>query len=115
MKKDFDYRRMGSRIREKREYHHMSREQFAEELDITPRFLSDVEYGYKGLGLPKVLDACRILETTVDYLVGYDYDRCGSEKRTHLEAELLEALHDCSDEQLRYVIEMVKIFVDSHR
>ena len=47
--KEFDRVGMGVRIRLSRERANFSREQLSEHLDITPKFLSDIECGNRGL------------------------------------------------------------------
>ena len=46
-----DWTAIGSRIRKQREYLGYTREQFAELLEVTPKFCSDIELGVKGLSL----------------------------------------------------------------
>ena len=40
-----DWSAIGKRIRQQREYMGLTREQFAEQIDVTPKFCSDIE-GY---------------------------------------------------------------------
>ena len=40
---------IGQRIRKQREFIGYTREQFAELLDVTPKFCSDIELGVKGM------------------------------------------------------------------
>ena len=40
-----DWVAIGGRIRKQREYLGLTREQFAEKLDITPKFCADIELG----------------------------------------------------------------------
>ena len=53
-----DWVAIGGRIRKQREYLGLTREQFAEKLDITPKFCSDIELGVKGMSVPTL---CRII------------------------------------------------------
>ena len=43
-----DWSAIGKRIRQQREYMGFTREQFAEQIDVTPKFCSDIETGAKG-------------------------------------------------------------------
>ena len=40
-----DWRAIGKRIRQQREFMGLTREQFAEQIDVTPKFCSDIEAG----------------------------------------------------------------------
>ena len=42
---------IGARIRLQREYIGYTREQFAELIDVTPKFCSDIELGVKGMSV----------------------------------------------------------------
>lgn len=55
-----DWVAIGGRIRKQREYLGLTREQFAEKLDITPKFCADIESGTKGMSVPTL---CRIATT----------------------------------------------------
>ena len=52
-----DWRAIGKRIRQQREFMGLTREQFAEQIDVTPKFCSDIEAGVKGMSVPTL---CRI-------------------------------------------------------
>ena len=47
-----DWIAIGKRIRQQREYMGLTREQFAEQIDVTPKFCSDIETGAKGMSIP---------------------------------------------------------------
>ena len=64
-----DWVSIGGRIRKQREFLGLTREQFAEKLDITPKFCSDIELGVKGMSVPTL---CRIADTlnlSTDYIL----------------------------------------------
>ena len=54
-----DWRAIGKRIRQQREFMGLTREQFAEQIDVTPKFCSDIEAGRP----PKIL--CNRRSSTV--------------------------------------------------
>ena len=115
MENNTDYRCMGSRIRGKRELHNMTREKLAEKLNVTPRFLSDVESGNKGMCLKNVIRTSRILETSVDYLVGNDTNPGKDIQRKRMEAELLEILRKCDNKQFVHMMAIAESFAESHK
>lgn len=43
-----DWTAIGARIRQQREYMGYTREQFAELIDVAPKFCADIELGLKG-------------------------------------------------------------------
>lgn len=64
-----DWGVIGARIRRQREYMDLTREQFAELLDITPKFCSDIELGVKGMSVPTLCKISKILRLPADYIL----------------------------------------------
>ena len=63
---------MGERIRKRRESLGMTREYLSERLDITPKFLADIEYGAKGMSLKVFSRLVQVLNVSADYLLTGD-------------------------------------------
>jgi len=89
-----DWTSVGKRIRTKRELLGYSRERFAELLDITPKFCSDIELGIKGMSIPTLCKIADVLTLSTDYILfGSDVhsplsemiQRCPKEKQKYLE------------------------------
>ena len=67
MKKKYDSS-IGMRIREKREMLGYSREYVAEQAEMSPSFLSDVELGTKGFSASTLMKLCKVLGLSADYI-----------------------------------------------
>jgi len=67
--KDIEPLAMGERIRQYREKNGMTREQLAERMEVTPRFIADVEYGSKGISLRNFTALVQILGVPADYIL----------------------------------------------
>lgn len=65
----FDQVAMGMRICLSREHAALSREQLAECLGITPKFLANIERGSRGLAMQKFILLVQILNVSADYLI----------------------------------------------
>lgn len=61
---------LGARVKHLRNEQRMTRETLAEALDVSTRFLADVEAGKVGVSLTTLTKLCRILNTSADYLLG---------------------------------------------
>lgn len=72
--KQLDLLQMGERIRQCRELKSMTREQLAERLDVSVKFLADIERGSKGMSLQNFYLLIQILDTSADYLLSGDLD-----------------------------------------
>lgn len=70
--KQLDLLQMGERIRQCRELKSMTREQLAERLDVSVKFLADIERGSKGMSLQNFYLLIQILDTSADYLLSGD-------------------------------------------
>ena len=57
------------RIREKREMLGYSREYVAEQAEMSPSFLSDVELGIKGFSASTLMKLCKVLGLSADYIL----------------------------------------------
>lgn len=61
---------LGQKIRDLRAEQGITRERLAEQAGVSARFLADVEAGKVGLSLPTLVNLCRALGTSADYLLG---------------------------------------------
>lgn len=60
---------LGSRIREGREKLGYTREQFAEMINLSPRFCYDIEAGQKGVSIDTLKNVCSVLDLPAGYLL----------------------------------------------
>lgn len=61
---------LGERIKLVRKAKNMTREKLAELIDVSPRFLAEVEAGKVGVSLQKLKNISTILTISTDYLIG---------------------------------------------
>ena len=69
---------LGERIKETRKSKRMTREQLAEKIDVSVRFLADVEGGIVGVSLTTLKQLCECLNVSSDYLLGITNEDCES-------------------------------------
>ena len=101
------YKDMGKRISELRRAHGFTQETFSVELDITAKHVSYVERGVSSLSLEKLVDACDILDCSLDYLVlGKDYtDTIG-----RLPASIVDILSSNDEEEIALLSEYLNLY-----
>lgn len=63
---------LGERVKLVRNANKLTREKLAELIDVSPRFLAEVESGKVGVSLQTLKNLCTTLSTTSDYLLGLD-------------------------------------------
>ena len=99
-----DWTNVGSRIRRQREYLGYTREQFAELLDVTPKFCSDIELGVKGMSVPTLCKIANSLRLSTDYILF---------GRTEIKPDDSVALllQSCDQTERRYAEEILKVLL----
>ena len=60
---------IGRRLREKREQAGYTREKLGELCSLSPRFISNVEFGDSTFSLDSLMTVCRVLSCSSDYLL----------------------------------------------
>lgn len=99
-----DWVTIGARIRRQREYLGYTRDEFAEFLDVTPKFCSDIELGAKGMSVPTLCRISRILRLKTDYILFGKQETAFSEPLTLL-------LESCTDSERVYAEQLLKTFL----
>lgn len=67
--KDINYREMGKRIKEERNKLRITQEKLAEQINVSPSYISEIERGSSICSLAVLVNISDILETNIDYLV----------------------------------------------
>lgn len=99
-----DWVSIGMRIRKQREFMGYTRELFAEKLDVTPKFCSDIELGIKGMSVNTLCRIASILQLSTDYILfGTDCEKDDSPG--------IFMLRKCSPDKRQYIEEILKVFM----
>ncbi len=60
---------IGRRVRLQREKLHLSREKLSEQIEVSSRFLADIELGSKGMSFQTLIRLAKALRVSTDYLL----------------------------------------------
>lgn len=102
--------KVGERIRELRELQCYTREGFAEKVDISAKFLYDVETGKKGCSADTMYRISRALSVSVEYLMtGEDSQHMGNEKLICV----LEMIEPKKKSQMKEILQILSRMCDS--
>lgn len=106
----YDKKKVGQRIRTRREALGLSREQLAEHVGRVPRFCADIERGQAGMSIETMLSIGSLLKLSPnEILFGQDHDGT-----THDEIEIMmAALNQCTDRQRKDALELLKLFLSA--
>ena len=99
-----NWKMIGARIRKQREFMGYTREQFAELIDVTPKFCSDIELGLKGTSFPTLCRISDVLHLPTDYIL---FGRTEENTTTSID----QMLSTCSSTERTYAEQLVKTFV----
>ncbi len=97
---------IGKRIRKQRESLGYTRESFAERLDVTPKFCSDIELGLKGMSIPTLCKISVLLKLPTDYIL------FGVSSGENSSAVSL-MLQRCTEREKYYAESMVKLLLSA--
>ncbi|MDO4545408.1 MAG: helix-turn-helix transcriptional regulator [Bacillota bacterium] len=111
--KEIDKKGMGARIRARREALHITRKELGKYLSVTGKFISDIEYGEKGISLKNLYKLKQILGVTSDFLLeGEAVSLPDGDKKRMLSENILGSLSVCSVEQLGCMEQIARLYVE---
>lgn len=112
--KELDRIKIGERIKSRRNLLNMSREELADRLDLSAKFISDVEYGDKGISVKTLYGLKQVLGVSADFLFeGNDETEFSEEKKKMLSENIMGSLSVCSVKQLGVMEQMARLYVES--
>ena len=101
---EINYTAIGARIRRFRKALHITQAELGERAQVEPSNISHIERGATKVSLPTLMKIANALHVSLDDLV---FDSL--ENNHHISVkELNEVLSDCSDHELKAIVEMVK-------
>ena len=99
-----DWVSVGKRIRKQREFLGYTREVFAEKIDVTPKFCSDIELGVKGMSIPTLCKISSTLSLSTDFILfGKTIDISAS--------PIYEMIKQCPEDKKTFLEEMIKLYL----
>jgi len=93
-----DYKQIGQRIRTERKKLNLSREKFAENLNLSPNFVGQIERGEKSPSLETFVSIGTTLHISLDYMVS------GNTETTALQRYISR----CTEEEVEYITDVVR-------
>lgn len=97
---------IGERIRAARENNKITQEQLAEQIEVSPQYISDLERGVVGISLATLKKACLAMHISSDsILFGSPSDG--------LEAEIIEMLRSLEPTQARLLRDIIEKYVEA--
>ena len=101
---ELDFKAIGSRIKNQREFLGYTRDYLATQLSVSVNFCRDIEVGAKGMSIQTLVKISSILKLSLDYIV------FGQEPNNN-SAPLLLMLNACTPEKRKYAEDILKSFL----
>ena len=105
MHKELDVNAVGKRIREIREYQHLTREQLAEQADISVQFLADIEVGRKSMSVNTLYKISNALHVSNDFLI------LGTDNSSYPNEILFAMLTSLTDKELEIAEKIITLYI----
>lgn len=106
-----NYHVIGQRIRNYRQQRNLSQNSVAEKIDKSATYISYIEGGIKHPSLETLVDLANLLGVTTDLLLGENLEH--TKLVREMEYQLI--LHDCNDQERRFLVEATKALKDIMR
>ena len=105
--KELNKSAIGARIRKRRELLGLSREELAEQLGVTAKFIGDIEYGEKGVSMKN------LYRLKQNFLLEGAEDGISEEKEIKiLQENIMGSLSVCSARQLGVMEQIARLYVE---
>ena len=101
---ELDFRLVGNRVKNQREFLGYTREYLAEQISVSTNFCRDIEIGAKGMSLKTLVKVSSVLKLSTDYILLGEVLNSGSEP-------LILMLDSCKPEKRKYAEDILKVFL----
>ncbi len=104
---DLDYKKIGVRVRAERKALNLSREKFAEIIDLSVNYVGQIERGEKRFSVDTICRISECLHSSLDYLIkGVDLPITNKDV-----SELSYLLDKCSKYEANLITDVVKVLI----
>lgn len=101
---DIDFRKIALRLKEIRIAKGITQEYVANIADVNTSHISNIENNRVKVSLPTLVQMCKALDTTVDYILADEY----ASPQTALEQEILHELQLCPYDTQKQILKIIK-------
>lgn len=108
----YDKKKVGQRIRKRREALEISREQLAERIGRVPRFCADIERGKAGMSIETMFSICNLLKLSPNELLLGQEESAAPYDETGM---IMAALNQCTEKQRKDALALLKLFLTAIR
>ena len=97
---------IGNQVKKARETCHLTQEQFAERVEVSPQYVSDLERGAVGISIPTLKKVCAVLGVSADQILF-------GKKSQNRVAAIEERCVEMTDEQFSILMAIVEKYAEA--
>lgn len=107
-----DNKVIGKRIKEMRLLNKITQNELALQLDLTEKYISNIETGTTNCGFPTMLQLANILNCSIDYLLGENLEYNNSKNNGNIKLnDLSFKLNSLNDNQIDFIDDIVNSLI----
>ena len=107
---DLDFKAIGLKIKERRQAQGITQEFIADQLDVNPSHISNIECGRANPSLTALVKIANILQCTVDYFISGEYTyKIDKEKVKTLDDKIMDKLKYFDADKKERVLKMLDL------
>lgn len=107
---DLDFKAIGMKIKERRLSQGITQEYIANQLDVNPSHISNIECGRANPSLTALVKIANILMCSVDYFIGGEYTYAVDHAREKtLDDEIMDKIKYCNADKKSRILKMIDL------
>ena len=107
---DLNFKVIGQKIKERRQYLGITQEAVANQLEVNPSHVSNIECGRANPSLTVLVKIANILQCSVDYFISGEYTfNLSSKKDKSLDDKIMEMLKNRDSDTKSKIIKIIEI------
>ena len=106
---DLDFRAIGLKIRERRKHQGLTQEYVANQLDVNPSHVSNIECGHAKPSLTTLVRIANILQCSADYFLEGEYSFRRKDAAKTLDQQILDKLKYYDAEKKQRILKMIEL------
>ncbi len=107
---NLNFIKIGEKIKKRRKYLGITQEFIANELEVNPSHISNIECGRANPSLTILIKIANTLQCSVDYFILHEYNFT-YDKSTEVEDKIIKSLNYCDEDTKHKILKIIKILI----
>lgn len=107
---DLDFKIIGSKIKERRQSLEITQEYIANQLDVNPSHISNIECGRANPSLTALVKIANVLHCSVDYFISQEYTcEINKDNEKTLDDKIMDKIKYCDSDKKDRILKMIDL------